>query len=395
MGTVTLEGVEIVRAGAWASQLSGRVPISTEDLDAMVQAASDPEIDHAPLRIGHVDPRFDGEPALGWLTNVRRVGDRVVADITDVPAKLADVVRSAFRRRSAEIMWGVKTPSGRRYKAALSGLALLGLTPPAVKGLADVLSRYSGPTNQAESTGVAVTIDDIDDPNAAESLSLLTEQLASRDRNRPPLPDHGANGPAPRGDRTVNDEQIRALLGLAADAPITDQMRAVAAQHKPADPAADAAAAQAKADVDAKAAADKAAADAKAEADRVAAAAGALTTTIDSAALQLLQQQAADGAQALKQLYDADRERDLANALSGGQIAPASVAQWRAMWDTNKEQTKTLLAGLPVVYSTVTTVMGSSADSSVNLSGTVDDAAWDGFMESLGSEFAPPRKDGK
>lgn len=157
MTVVTIPDVELVRAGNWASALSGRVQITTDDLDAMVAAGQDAEVDMAPLKLGHVDPRFDGEPAMGWVRNVRRVGDRLLADLTDVPAKLAATVQHAYPRRSVEIAWGVKTPGGRRHRAALCGLALLGVTPPAIKGLADIVSYYSGASSAAFVASVEFT----------------------------------------------------------------------------------------------------------------------------------------------------------------------------------------------------------------------------------------------
>ncbi len=81
----------------------------------MAAACAEPEIDHVAVRIGHIDPRFDGEPALGWLANARRTGDKLLADVTDVPANLASTVQAGFRRRSAEFVRGVTTPPGRKY----------------------------------------------------------------------------------------------------------------------------------------------------------------------------------------------------------------------------------------------------------------------------------------
>lgn len=141
MDTVTLSGVELLRVGRWRAA-AGDGNISAEDLDAMVAAAADPEVDAAPVRIGHDDPRFDGQPALGWLTNVRREGDRLLADIVGVPQRLAPRFRDAWRRRSIEAVSNLRTPSGRLYRRALTGLALLGIAAPAVKGLADVLALY-------------------------------------------------------------------------------------------------------------------------------------------------------------------------------------------------------------------------------------------------------------
>jgi hypothetical protein len=158
MPTTTIPDVELVRVGNWASAMSGRVPITGDDLDEMVRAAQDAQVDYAPVKLGHVDPRFDGEPALGWIRNLRRVGDVLLGDLADVPEKMVEVARSAFRRRSVEIAWGVKTPGGRKYTAALSGLALLGVTAPAVKGLADVVSRYSGSVTADSFSATEVTM---------------------------------------------------------------------------------------------------------------------------------------------------------------------------------------------------------------------------------------------
>lgn len=411
--TETIRDVEILKVGSWASALSGRVPITADDLAAMVAASADPEVDHAPLKIGHIDPRFDGEPALGWLTNVRQVGGTLLADITDVPAKLAATVKAAFRRRSAEIAWGVKTPSGKTYRAALSGLALLGVTPPAIKGLADVLTRYSASTLETTGAAAVVTIEGVTDPCTAEriaaALSGVAGYAAALDGDPAQVrvlaaldllsatsgsvgqggPDHGPRDPQPQGG-AMTDEKIRELFGLAADAPITDKMRTVATEREAADKAkSDADAAAAKAATDQAAADQKAAADkAKADAEAAAKAAGTLTT-IDAAALADLQAKAAAGESARKELDGQERDRELTAALSAGRIAPASLAQWRAQWDANKTGTKALLASLPVAFSTVTTELGSSGDISA-LSGG-DDKAWDEFSRSLGPDFAPPK----
>jgi hypothetical protein len=378
-GTVTIPDVELVRVGNWASALSGRVPITGDDLDAMVAAASDPEVDHAPLRIGHVDPRFDGEPALGWLSNVRRVGDSLVADLTDVPAKLAATIRSAFRRRSAEIAWGVKTPAGRTYRAALSGLALLGVTPPAVKGLADVTSRYSGAAT-ATDHGEVVLIDDI-------------VALSADSGNLPPA---SADDPSHVHQREalVSDDQIRELLGLAADAPVTDQMRSVAtrlADVPPAPPTPEPGTPPAPAPVPPAPApvppVSPEPAPAPAPAPEPAPApAPAPTVAVDRAALEQLQAQAAAGARAAAILDEQERERELTGALSGGRIAPASVVQWRAAWDRDKEGTRALLSTLPQVFSTVTNF--SSAPTAGNAYADTGDGytdeQWADFSKSLG-----------
>ena len=400
--TVTIPDVEICRVGNWASALSGRVPITVADLDAMAAAAADPEIDHAPVKIGHVDPRFDGEPAFGWLTNIRVAGDRIVADLADVPRQMAHLVQTAFKRRSAEIAWNVKTPSGKTYKAALAGLALLGVTPPAVKGLADVVARYSGPTNSAEGRGT-VTIVDGDDGELADLEAAVLNAQAALDARRALLSAHSGDLPAgtpdtfPDGSPSypegrMTDDQVRAALGLPAEVPVTDQIRALAARASdggapagdPAQPAQPQPQPQPAQPEPAPQPAPAEPAPAPAQ-PAPAPAEPAPTTTVDAAALAALQAQAAEGARAMSILNEQERERELAAALSGGRIAPASVAQWRSAWDRDKDGTKALLSTLPQVFSTVTNFSASAgtAGQPVDNDG-ISDTAWADFEKSLG-----------
>jgi hypothetical protein len=217
--TVTIRDVELVQLGTWRAS-TGDTTIGADDLASMLAAASDPEVDQAAMRIGHIDPRFDGEPALGWVRNLRQVGNKLVGDLVDVPAKLAEIIPRALRRRSVEIAWGYKTPSGKTYKAALTGLALLGVTPPAVKGLADVLARYT----EAPSIDGAVAV--LQGLEQVDSVSWIdcrgTVSLASENGSH--------DGPSPQ-EGAVKDEEIRAMFGLAADGAITDQMRTIAAER--------------------------------------------------------------------------------------------------------------------------------------------------------------------
>lgn len=166
-GVVTIPDVELVASGSWLAA-AGDGTLTEDDLDAMVEAAGDPDIDAAALRIGHFDPRFDGEPALGWIENVRKVGNKLVGDLVGVPAKLAEVIPTAFRRRSVEMLGSadvpVTTAAGKSYRRVLSGLALLGVQRPAVKGLGDVLALYAdGPGKPAGVTTVLaeVSLDDV------------------------------------------------------------------------------------------------------------------------------------------------------------------------------------------------------------------------------------------
>jgi hypothetical protein len=154
MATSAFRGVELCAVGNWNAS-KGDGTLTPEDIAAMAAAARDPFADKVPIKIGHTDSRFqdaygnppedqDGHPAYGWVENIRASDDgrTLYGDYVGVPAKLAEVIPSAFRGRSVEFVPG-KRLGGKVYRAVLTGLALLGQSAPAVKGLADVMALYS------------------------------------------------------------------------------------------------------------------------------------------------------------------------------------------------------------------------------------------------------------
>lgn len=142
----TIPDVELVKVGAWPAS-TGDVEITPRDLEAAVKAASSPSVRRPVLKLGHVDPRFDGEPAVGYVDNLRLSNDglTLLGDLRGVPAWLADILPSAYPDRSIEGQFGMKDQTGKFHDFVLTGLALLGVSPPAVgtlKSLADVATLY-------------------------------------------------------------------------------------------------------------------------------------------------------------------------------------------------------------------------------------------------------------
>jgi len=142
----TIPDVELVKVGAWPAS-TGDVEITPRDLEAAVKAASSPSVRRPVLKLGHVDPRFDGEPAVGYVDNLRLSNDglTLLGDLRGVPAWLADILPSAYPDRSIEGQFGMKDQTGNFHDFVLTGLALLGVSPPAVgtlKSLADVATLY-------------------------------------------------------------------------------------------------------------------------------------------------------------------------------------------------------------------------------------------------------------
>lgn len=205
---VTIPGVELVRVGTWGgrplsddakerAEKDDGIKFDAALIQAMSDAANDPEVDLAPIKFGHFDPRFDGEPAPGWIKNVRvsEGGDVLLGDIVDVPKKIYPLLRDGFKRRSIEFDYDVETPGGKTYAAALTAVALLGVQAPAVKDLNELADIYLSAKDTAK----------FPHPDA----------IASDDSNNEAGTGEGNN----EGDNTVDIiEQIKEKLGLEADA---------------------------------------------------------------------------------------------------------------------------------------------------------------------------------
>lgn len=250
---VTIPDVELARVGHFALS-TGPTTFTNEHLSSMVAASLDPDTWDAPVHVGHDDDREgmghrDGDPALGWVENLRVVGDRLRGDLVNVPAALASIIPTAYPQRSVEVAFGLRTPNGRRYPAALIGLALLGRQLPGMPGLGrvdpaqltslhDVLRLYgvrdssglAAATAAAESV-VRITLEDaapaqdqaLEAARAAASAGYAAAAALEAVRaasTTPPAPS-GQTGPdappTPGGPAMppLTDARVRELLNVA------------------------------------------------------------------------------------------------------------------------------------------------------------------------------------
>ena len=137
-----IPNVEIFASGVWNGD-----KYTNDDLDIMVEAFNDPNHKLKPfLKLGHNEDQKllanDGLPAAGFVSNLRRVGDKLVADFVDMPKKIFELVENkAFRKVSSEIFWNIQI-AGKKFKRMLSAVALLGADTPAVSSLDDILEMY-------------------------------------------------------------------------------------------------------------------------------------------------------------------------------------------------------------------------------------------------------------
>lgn len=132
-----LKNIEIFAVGKWKGDV-----YTTDDLDAMVNAYQELKSRvEPPLKLGH-DFRPEA-PAVGWITSVRRDGDKLLADIKDIPDEVYDAVeKKLYKKISAEIVLDYQdSVSEKTYPYVISGVALLGAKLPAITVLHDVTTH--------------------------------------------------------------------------------------------------------------------------------------------------------------------------------------------------------------------------------------------------------------
>lgn len=134
MAMADLLDVELARPGTF-NLASGPLTVTADMLGDAARYAQRPGARPSPVKIGHTDPRFtgDGEPALGWLSNLRVEDDTdgpvLMGDITGMPSWLAAAAPAAWPDRSVE-GWQDFEVDGETFGFVIDGLALLGVTPP-------------------------------------------------------------------------------------------------------------------------------------------------------------------------------------------------------------------------------------------------------------------------
>ena len=136
---VTVKDRELIKTGKY--QLStGEFEATPELIKAAIEAHEAGILRKPVVRLGHNDPRFSGDPAVGWVDNVRASedGSTLYGDLVGVPEWLADVMPSAYPSVSIEGLYDYTDAKGDTHDFVLTGLALLGVTPPGIDSLQSV-----------------------------------------------------------------------------------------------------------------------------------------------------------------------------------------------------------------------------------------------------------------
>lgn len=115
------------------------------------------EVLKVPLKLGHNDeqPVLDGQPALGWVSEMAVIGSKLVATFDHVP----DVMMKAFEKKlyrsvSIELDFDVHHKDNF-YDFVITAVALLGADMPAVNVLNDLGALMSRNSNMPQSDYVA------------------------------------------------------------------------------------------------------------------------------------------------------------------------------------------------------------------------------------------------
>lgn len=342
--TVDFRGIALCRAGEW-NGLTGRAAVTPEDLQSVVDAYQDREVDRARVKLGHVSSLNDqalgdGAPAFGWVENPRLSGDgkTLLGDLVDVPRRLGEVVGKAYKNVSVELRKNVRTPGGKTHPTVLSGLALLGAAAPAVKGLDDLVALYASepipdtPTDGCQDGAVVtISLGDALDPVTHADIPVPSPVACDGVQDSPDRP-----GREKEGEPTVAFlDQAREKFGLPADASEEQILeRITALSESPADP--DTTVKAEETDVTG----DPEKSEPELKSETVDA---PETVTVSKAQWDELTAQVSELAAERKAKH---QEQVIENALSNGQITPAEKAEWVAALSAAPEATETLLSSL-------------------------------------------------
>lgn len=342
-----LRDVELARPGAWKLS-SGDTEFTAE----MLRDAADFFVasggQRVPIKLGHVDDRFDGEPTFGSVENVRYVEDErgsvLLGDIIDMPQWLAAAAPKRWPNRSIE-GWQNFAYDGREYSLILSGLVFLGVTPPGVrniKSLADL--QYALAASSAQRVFASAPPDDpaepppddpAEPPEAPPSAGLSAAQ--------PTTPAPPAEIPHTNGAGMNLAKYREALAGLPDDASEEDVEAAlIAAGFAPRSPAPP--------DTDAlfDLTPEPELVNASQQRDkRVAAAAGkGGLITIDPAQLQEFRDAMVRASALTKRLEVRDRDEAITAAVKAGKFPPSRREHYERYWDADPVGAKEVIASL-------------------------------------------------
>lgn len=132
---------DIFSAGNWKGE-----QYTVEDLDEMVNNFYRLNNFKVPLKVDFFKNtkaiRHGGQPAVGWIKELKRVGSKLYAHIVDIPKRVKELIENrAYRNVSSEVVHNYSNGNDF-FGKILSGVALLGVEHPGVENLDDFAKIY-------------------------------------------------------------------------------------------------------------------------------------------------------------------------------------------------------------------------------------------------------------
>jgi len=217
-------GVELARPGAWHTMNGNRTftEVNLRDAADFFAASGQTRI---PIGFGHADRRFDGDPAFGWVANIRLTTDAkgpvLLGDLVDMEDWVAAAAPSRWPNRSIEGFANLDW-NGRTYSLALTRLALLGSTPPAMPTLRSLADLREAVAAAAESSGAEFIAASAPDPDPDLDLELSEPIEPDTTDPRPPAEKQ------PTKETGMDPAKFREALGLTDDVSDDEVMSALA-----------------------------------------------------------------------------------------------------------------------------------------------------------------------
>jgi Skp family chaperone for outer membrane proteins len=141
LDTYDINDIEIFQTGKWNGDT-----YTDEDFKQTVQYNKEHKEIKPFFKLGHSNELHgnfyysDKVPAIGWIKNLRKAGDKLIADIKHIPKYVYELLKTrGYSRLSPEFMWG-RDKNGKIRKI-LSAVAVLGAKMPACDTVEDFFSK--------------------------------------------------------------------------------------------------------------------------------------------------------------------------------------------------------------------------------------------------------------
>ncbi|MCK9569887.1 ChaB family protein [Candidatus Pacearchaeota archaeon] len=147
--TIDIPDQEILGVGTWPAS-PAPIKVTEAMLTDLVTAAAELTATsnyEPPIKLGHDDGQkllqADGFPAAGWVHNIRKVGDKILCDFKQVPAKLGEIINAGgYKKKSPELRQNYVS-GGKTYPWVIRAVSILGADIPACKSTSDIQALYA------------------------------------------------------------------------------------------------------------------------------------------------------------------------------------------------------------------------------------------------------------